>query len=865
MKLFKNFYNILVFSVILLGVFYFNSQTAYAAPKKEASVVQTSGARNHQEAVDIARAQCGSTQALEVLGESAPRWENPDYGIGIYPIATSVNSNGVLSIETRVVYLKCTSTRTSLFAVTGYPTGGEGLDGSINFCPNVGWYGDANNPNFKTHDCVKYIGEVGSSDYRFHSIRLNKNIPPGVILAEYEPPLGSVRTANSLPTEVRISGYSQSYDGEVNINTGRAVCAFWYKNSGSISEKDRRHGLCQPLGFNVKWKTPRDLSGDLNVSKNNRTPAAVNKNMDFKHGETAYFPFNIRNSFDYDRTIEWINVFRVKVNEDVDPNSKSEEWLDSNGVDFTVRRYQSQADENPEARDFEPNQTRWYLGSQYNNVEVINSVDVGKKICYKLQTGFRSYRIDGDTPANQVNSSWACARVIRDFTLDPDIKINSGHISNQANTRLSLLTSVSNRGTTPSVSNTVWKLGYVLARNNITARDDLRTTSNNICSIGAISGASEFCGDVTGETAGAMRVGGNNIDTSGLKPTNTGAGRAIVRRNIELGQYVCYYLAVKPHATAANQNEWRVAIDCKPVAKTPSVHVFGGDVALRNTNLSKYLVDISNFKDNADNIYGSWIEYALISAGRVNKNNSSAGYSLSGVVDSPSSRSNLIFANTDSACNVAIGVGCFANRSSVDLAFKSTGSKTAPSMGSEDDGNSSINGFDHNKLYTRTSTSSVSIQGEVRGRSVVNASGKIVKITRNITNKPVADNYSQIPQLIIFAKEVQILSNVTNVDAWILATGNVFTCDNKTRPANSNECSNPLRVNGAIQAQKLYLGRTAGGDANSMNQAAEVINLSATSRLSAIGRAEDTSSGPGGSTGGSVWETTFVRELPPRY
>jgi hypothetical protein len=69
----------------------------------------------------------------------------------------------------------------------------------------------------------------------------------------------------------------------------------------------------------------------------------------------------------------------------------------------------------------------------------------------------------------------------------------------------------------------------------------------------------------------------------------------------------------------------------------------------------------------------------------------------------------------------------------------------------------------------------------------------------------------------------------------------------------SNECSQPLTINGPVIASRLFLRRTAGSDLGGYGNPAEVINLRPDSYLWA--QAMTTSRG--------IYTTTALREVPP--
>ena len=70
------------------------------------------------------------------------------------------------------------------------------------------------------------------------------------------------------------------------------------------------------------------------------------------------------------------------------------------------------------------------------------------------------------------------------------------------------------------------------------------------------------------------------------------------------------------------------------------------------------------------------------------------------------------------------------------------------------------------------------------------------------------------PQVLIFAKKINITSNVTNIDAWLIldedyGDNQIDTCSDNHYP-NTLPCNETLTITGPVFARKLILNRTAG-------------------------------------------------------
>jgi hypothetical protein len=150
---------------------------------------------------------------------------------------------------------------------------------------------------------------------------------------------------------------------------------------------------------------------------------------------------------------------------------------------------------------------------------------------------------------------------------------------------------------------------------------------------------------------------------------------------------------------------------------------------------------------------------------------------------------------------------------------------------------------------------------------VINAKDRKVTITGNIdyANVPL-QKIADIPQLVIIADQIDIENSVTNIDAWLIAsgpTGTINTCTRSgattigiTTPLTKDLCDNLLTINGPVMANKLYLRRTAGAeDAAQIGVAAETINLRPDAYLWGSYQASRS----------ARLETTYSQELPPRF
>ena len=90
-----------------------------------------------------------------------------------------------------------------------------------------------------------------------------------------------------------------------------------------------------------------------------------------------------------------------------------------------------------------------------------------------------------------------------------------------------------------------------------------------------------------------------------------------------------------------------------------------------------------------------------------------------------------------------------------------------------------------------------------------------ITIDRNINIAHETYNaVDDFPQVLIFAKKINITSNVTNIDAWLIldedyGDNQIDTCSDNHYP-NALSCNETLTITGPVFARKLILNRTAG-------------------------------------------------------
>lgn len=259
--------------------------------------------------------------------------------------------------------------------------------------------------------------------------------------------------------------------------------------------------------------------------------------------------------------------------------------------------------------------------------------------------------------------------------------------------------------------------------------------------------------------------------------------------------------------------------------------------------------------------YGSWGEYGIAAKDKVISSSGaglSSGYAGRDGV-STAGYNKLTFANTPT-------FGNFTKNSLV------LGGFTTPSVRGN---RGRISGsVDVNNLSTgEYMAGNVTLSGTTlgTGKSVVIRSSGTVKISGNLLYEATSDT-TRLPQLIIYAENIIIEPDVSEVNAWLITRdkGYVSTCGSIVNMTSwlsglsSSQCNKQLRVNGPIMAGSLFLRRTYGGRHSSPARnddnmhpgtPAEVLNLRADAYIWAYNNYR----------GSGAIRTMNVKELPPRY
>lgn len=327
------------------------------------------------------------------------------------------------------------------------------------------------------------------------------------------------------------------------------------------------------------------------------------------------------------------------------------------------------------------------------------------------------------------------------------------------------------------------------------------------------------------------------------------------------------------------------------VAKKPSFQVWGGgvysageiDVPIANkTNLAGY--------GEVAYTFGSWTELSLVANGPVKGLASGAGLGYArngggGLWPNYTFTNNRVTASyvgngnneyvSDANKDVNLPGGSdnedFCKMSTLSFANAGCASGSVGDLGGESL-NSSTNSNKSALIAKFNDTNSTEYTLEphddnnynIGGMEIAKGETKIITV-RNGTAKItgdiiyVDDSYAtmtEIPKLIIYAKDIEIDCAVERVDAVLIADGDVNTC--KSEDVNLQQNSTQLKINGSVISDTINLNRTYGAatGANSIVPA-EIVNYDTSLYLWANQRSDIIRTGK--------IMTAYQHELSPRY
>ena len=297
------------------------------------------------------------------------------------------------------------------------------------------------------------------------------------------------------------------------------------------------------------------------------------------------------------------------------------------------------------------------------------------------------------------------------------------------------------------------------------------------------------------------------------------------------------------------------AASCVTIAKKPNFQILGGGIYTNGsiiTSVSNKAVGggLGAYPSAATKLFGSWTEFSALAAGRVNGFGTGAiqGYEENynfnlpnGGADSASDQialSPLTISNDNKSgeSNITrIGSAVLARlkarfrdtiaRNSGNTIYSLTSDQTSAKnyLGLSQlyhQGDTSLSAMNSTaNFYQFDRSGNLIARSNTTGEKLMNTLAMFVDgtltIDRNITIAQETYNaVDDFPQVLIFAKKINITSNVTNIDAWLIldedyGDNQIDTCSDNHYP-NALSCNETLTITGPVFARKLVLNRTAG-------------------------------------------------------
>ena len=297
------------------------------------------------------------------------------------------------------------------------------------------------------------------------------------------------------------------------------------------------------------------------------------------------------------------------------------------------------------------------------------------------------------------------------------------------------------------------------------------------------------------------------------------------------------------------------AASCVTIAKKPNFQILGGGIYTNGsiiTSVSNKAVGggLGAYPSAATKLFGSWTEFSALAAGKVNGFGTGAiqGYEENynfnlpnGGADSASNQialSPLTISNDNKSgeSNITrIGSAVLARlkarfrdtiaRNSGNTIYSLTPDKTSAKnyLGLSQlyhQGDTSLSAMNSTaNFYQFDRGGNLIARSNTTGEKLMNTLAMFVDgtltIDRNINIAQETYNaVDDFPQVLIFAKKINITSNVTNIDAWLIldedyGDNQIDTCSDNHYP-NALSCNETLTITGPVFARKLVLNRTAG-------------------------------------------------------
>jgi hypothetical protein len=618
------------------------------------------------------------------------------------------------------------------------------------------------------------------------------------------------------------------------------------------------------------------LIAETDIYTSNQSP---NQNIIFKHKLSNSGPTKVNGAIVYTTGIARSSYDISAQTTNMGGSVQSESYLNIPASDSTGNSSSSVVLEG------------WFNSTKYTIVQA----DVNNWVCGYIEASPYS---SGDSSAIY---SYKCKFIPYNYALVPHIGTNMSNDVVEANAPINVEPSVVNSGPTKS-QNTQWQITQMAFNSGVTVPSSNGFTSsgnNNVCQAYFNVNGATNCSvlNVNGVLAKSNNGSVFNASSPATTPTTVLSGDGLLSGyptivgDYPAGTKICYAFSVQPHSSSVpptgGDSQWIHSVPtCLVIGKRPKVQFWGGNLlvgGLINTSTS------SKTLNGVVDTFGSWDEYGVFTVGANNGMASGSAFNGGLAVTTVCDYSTLSFTNVPLSGKVCTGdKGTIGNYTLSDNLPNIASAFLAPGVDhdiKDKDSSAAVLNilFPAPGLYIETRSVAgdddltLNVSQLDPGKSVILEVSGTVTIAGNQTYDPnnkgaKYHSTTELPQLIIIANKIIIKDTVTNVDAWLIATGKdgiLDTCSIDPSDVVSsfklttNMCDSSLTVNGPVIAQHLWLRRTAGSGTDAAHSSdgkdhsgdpAEVFNLRSDAYLWAMAQA--TSSGR--------IQTVFTTELPPR-
>lgn len=552
-------------------------------------------------------------------------------------------------------------------------------------------------------------------------------------------------------------------------------------------------------------------------------------------------------------------------------------------------------------------------GSQFPGTAPVGALPAGATVCYALSVNEYAPYLTGSVTWR--HSPLACNSA-SSYSLIPNATPIGSAVRSGSSTSVTYAVDVQSNSTGSTVTSG-WSVMRVVVKpgNNTELPIRFGQPGNTTCG----TAGDPYCDNMS--CARVQAFLGSNYEDCSLSPDGVNtctsscesyalAAKTLLTRQekipdqLSIGTKVCFILALTSPATGS-ANRYSPAA-CVTVGKSPSVQVWGGDIRVGRSfsddttgavNYENSGIYTSNFSMPDRKRYGSWVEYGAFAPSGIFATASLSGFAqgfrggsaLNDIACEDAGLNGLTFANSirlpqphSGECGHFGSLGSIPKTAQILAATELAGSGTALSNANP----LRLNVSDNGRYRVSGGMSDIVLDGITipSGRQIVlDARERNVSIAGNIEyanqrGGQLYDEISQVPQLIIIAKNITINRNVDRVDAWLIASGHTATADGTVKtcdvsataatPVNARTCDKRLTINGPVMARYLQLWRTYGAEDGRSNcdrdvanpncdearQSAEIINLPGASLLWAA-QDPDTIKA----------RTSYTYELPPYF